>query len=279
METSALRDTVRRVMLSLNSRPSSHMDVLHIVLLALLGVVSYSHGQISGSELEVTARPGDNVTLYCDCKKSSGVYIVWFRNCSHENQPSLVLRYLKKQNENVYTLNPIPRFHFVVNDSSNSYDLMIMNVTDLDEGLYYCGTEQNKVYDNGKDKITRRVEFRYGNVTTRIKINSSETHHCDQDPPGDCDMCWMLLFSLCPSFAVLSSLLSSLVVYCLCNKKAKETQVDQRQPETRGLNQDEDVCYAALEIRQTSNRPKKKKTQSSDFSTYSAINTSRASRA
>ncbi|KAE8300102.1 hypothetical protein D5F01_LYC00237 [Larimichthys crocea] len=229
METSALRDTVRRVTLSLNSRPSSHMDVLHIVLLALLGVVSYSHGQISGSELEVTARPGDNVTLYCDCKKSSGVYIVWFRNCSHENQPSLVLRYRYQQFiVTGNSLNPIPRFHFVVNDSSNSYDLMIMNVTDSDEGLYYCGTEQTKVYD--KDKITHRVEYRYGNVTTRIKIT-------------------------------------------------KETQVDQRQPETRGLNQDEDVCYAALEIRQTSNRPKKKKTQSSDFSTYSAINTSRASRA
>ncbi|XP_027138229.1 uncharacterized protein LOC109137881 [Larimichthys crocea] len=254
------------------------MDVLLVFLIALYGVVSYSHGQISGSELEVTARPGDNVTLYCDCKTSSGVYIVWFRNCSHENQPSLILRYYYQQmSPTESTLNPIPRFHFIVNDSSNSYDLMIMNVTDSDEGLYYCGTEQTKVDD--KDKITPKAEYRYGNVTTRIKINSSETHHHDQDPPGDCDMCWMLLFSLCPSFAVLSSLLSSLVVYRLCNKKAKETQVDQRQPETRGLNQDEDVCYAALEIRQTSNRPKKKKTQSSDFSTYSAINTSRASRA
>ncbi|KAG8014827.1 hypothetical protein GBF38_003484, partial [Nibea albiflora] len=183
-----------------------------------------SHGQISGS---VTARPGDNVTLYCDCKTSTGVYIVWFRNCSHENQPSLVLRY-KQMFQGGYTLNLIPRFHFVANDSSDSYDLMIMNVTDSDEGLYYCGTEEIKVYD--EDKITQRVEYRYGNVTTRIKIT-------------------------------------------------KETQVDERQPETRGLNQDEDVCYAALEIRQTSKRPKKKKTQSSDFSTYSAINTSRASRA
>ncbi|XP_019111888.2 uncharacterized protein LOC109137880 [Larimichthys crocea] len=237
------------------------MDVLHILLIALFGVVSYSHGQISGSELEVTARPGDNVTLYCDCKKSSGVYIVWYRNCSHENQPSLVLSYEFTSKLMSDHINPIPRFYFVRNDSS--YDLMIMNVTDLDEGLYYCGKS-----------IGRRGEYRYGNITTRIIIKTS-----DQDPPRDCGLCRMLLFSLCPSFAVLSSLLSSLVVYRLCNKKAKETQVDRRQPETRGLNQDEDVCYAALEIRQTSNRPKKKKTQSSDFSTYSAINTSRASRA
>ncbi|GLD66409.1 uncharacterized protein AKAME5_001780300 [Lates japonicus] len=78
-------------------------------------------------------------------------------------------------------------------------------------------------------------------------------------------------------FAVLSSLLTSLVVYQLCQKKAEQPQVDWERLDTRGqrrLNQDEDVCYAALEIRQPSQRPKKKK-QSSDFSTYSAINTSR----
>ncbi|XP_027138315.1 uncharacterized protein LOC113746519 isoform X2 [Larimichthys crocea] len=178
------------------------MDVLHIVLLALLGVVSYSHGQISGSELEVTARPGDNVTLYCDCKTSSGVHIVWYRNCSHENQPSLVLRYYYQRDFKQYsTLNPIPRFHFVVNDSSNSYDLMIMNVTDSDEGLYYCGTEQTKVYD--EDKITHRVEFRYGNVTTRIKINSSPQP-------------WMM--ALTAAITILSSFLCFTLVCHFCQK-------------------------------------------------------------
>lgn len=36
--------------------------------------------------------------------------------------------------------------------------------------------------------------------------------------PQDCSVCWMLLFSLCPAFAVLSSLLSSLLVCHLCRK-------------------------------------------------------------
>ncbi|XP_051241259.1 uncharacterized protein LOC127354920 isoform X2 [Dicentrarchus labrax] len=151
-----------------------------------------------------------------------------------------------------------------------------MNVTDADEGLYYCGTKQIKVED--KEFITPRYDYRYGNVTTRIGIivNSSEPHHTET--PQDCSVCWMLLFSLCPAFAVLSSLLSSLVVYHICQKKAKERQVDQQKPETRGqtrLNQDEDVCYAALDIRQPSQRPKKKKTKEEDFSMYSAIKTSR----
>ncbi|XP_067442004.1 uncharacterized protein [Thunnus thynnus] len=253
------------------------MEGLHIFLVVLLGVVSCSHDWISGSALDVTVRPGDNITLYCDCKTSAGVYIVWYRNCSHENQPSLVLklnRHAWKQNtDTAGFVNPLPRFHFVKNQSFESYDLQIMNVTGSDEGLYYCGTEQTKVA--GEDKITPRKIYRYGSITTRILLNSSEPRH---PTPPDCGVCWMLLFSLCPACAVLSSLLSSLLVYHLCQKTAKNPKVDEERPDARGQtrgNEGEDVCYSALELRQASQRPKKMKTQSSDFTTYSTINTSR----
>ncbi|XP_054483221.1 uncharacterized protein LOC129116255 [Anoplopoma fimbria] len=264
----------KNVSLSSNSRSSSHMENLHIFLVALLGVASHGHDLISGSVLEKTVRPGENITLYCDCTLSSGVYIVWYRNCSHENQPSLVLRSRplpesEDFTDNRYQLKLPPRFHLVINYSSESYDLLILNITDSDEGFYYCGTEQTTV--ENAEYINRKMDYRYGNVTTRILFNSIEPHH---ETPRDCGECCILLFSLCPAFAVLSSLLSSLLVYHLCRKKAKDLQADQRRPET-SPHQDEDVCYAALEIRQASQRPKKKKTQSSDFSTYSAINTSR----
>ncbi|XP_049428907.1 uncharacterized protein LOC125886617 [Epinephelus fuscoguttatus] len=250
------------------------MDGLHIFPVILL-VVSCSYHWTSGSVLDVTVRPGDSITLYCDCKLSIGLYIVWYRNCSHENQPSLdlpVKLISKMVNSENGLLKNFPRFQFVRNFSSASYDLLIMNITHSDEGLYYCGTEQTKVED--KEFITSRTIYRYGNITTRIIFNSSEPHH--PETPQECGVCCVLLFSLCPAFAVLSSLLSSLLVYHLCQKKAKELQVDQQRPQT-GLNQDEDMGYAAVEIRQASQRPKKKKkkTQSSNFSTYSAINTSR----
>ncbi|XP_037621342.1 uncharacterized protein LOC119485682 [Sebastes umbrosus] len=230
---------------------------------------------MSGSVLEATVRPGDNITLYCDCKSSTGVYIVWYRDCSHENQPSLVLRVIRRSstdNDANFNLKIFPRFEFVRNSSSVSFDLLIMNITESDEGFYYCGTVQTRV--ENKELITPRDVYRYGNVTTRILFHSesSETHL--NETQRDCGVCWSLLYSLCPASAVLSSLLSSLLVYHLCQKKAKEPPADQQRPHTR-LNQDEDVCYAALEICPASQRPKKKKTQSSDFSTYSAINTSR----
>ncbi|XP_036970933.1 uncharacterized protein LOC119028749 [Acanthopagrus latus] len=193
------------------------MDGLYLFLVVLLGVVSYSHDQVTGSVLEVSVRPGDNITLYCDCKKSSGVYIVWYRNCSHENQPPLILKITRGQADSF--LKMFPRFIFVDNTSSNSFDLLIMNITESDEGIYYCGTEHTKV--EGKDHIAPKYDYSYGDITTRIILNLSKTDHCQPSRPStqDCGECWTLLFYLCPVSAVLSSLISTLVAYHLCRKK------------------------------------------------------------
>nr|XP_029135470.1 uncharacterized protein LOC109992787 isoform X2 [Labrus bergylta] len=240
------------------------MEGRHVVLL-LVSVVSLSPDCVCGSELKVTVRPGDNIILYCDCKTSTGVYIMWYRNCSRENQPSLVLRATNRLNH--------PNFHLLKNQSSDSYDLLILNITESDEGLYYCGTEETKVEE--KEHITSKYIYSYSNITRRIIFNA-ETN---QTPPPKMQQdCWILIFCLCPVVSIVSSLLSSLVVYHCC-KKAEEHPVDQQRPDTRGhprQSQDDDVCYAAVEIRQKSKRPKKKKEpQTSDFCTYSALNTSR----
>ena len=131
------------------------------------GVVSYSHDQVTGSVLEVSVRPGDNITLYCDCRKSTGVYIVWYRNCSHENQPPFLIKMRDGKNDRI--LNIHPRFKFVDNTSSNSYDLIIMNITESDEGIYYCGTEHTKVEE--RDHIGLRTDYKFGNIKTRIILS------------------------------------------------------------------------------------------------------------
>ncbi|KAI3352442.1 hypothetical protein L3Q82_005395 [Scortum barcoo] len=211
-----------------------HKCIKHNILLSfaaplVIGVISCCHDLTSGSVLEVTIRPGDNVTLYCDCKISTGVYVVWYRNCSHENQPTLVLKVKGSfRRESSNTL----RFQFVKNESSDSYDLLIENITESDEGLYYCGTEEPKLEDN--KCITPKPVYRYSNVTTRIVFNSSAPIEPHQSTPQDCAVCWMLLFSLCPAFAFLSSLLSSLLVYHLCQRTANEPVADEKRPETRG---------------------------------------------
>lgn len=134
---------------------------------------------ISGSVLEVTVRSGGNITLYCDCRVLTGVYIVWFRNCSHEDQPPLVVTfdriYFSYSLENTKRF---PRFQYVKNISSDSYDLVIVNVSDSDEGLYYCGTEEAKVDD--KNLIAKKHFYKYSNTTTKMIVGEyfCSSHLC-----------------------------------------------------------------------------------------------------
>ncbi|XP_039671734.1 uncharacterized protein LOC120568337 [Perca fluviatilis] len=202
--------------------------------------------------LKVRVKPGDNITLYCDCNISSGVYIVWYRNCSHENQPSLILggQYSFQETTATYGSQKIPpRFQFVRNISSNSYDLLITNITDSDEGLYYCGTEQIRVED--KEYITHKYVYRYGNVTTRILLDSDScpdssgciSNHMIAVP-------WMMVFT--PAFTILSSFISLILVYHFCQKTVKEPQILQKRPDTRGQtrrDQDEDVFLTKVMFR------------------------------
>ncbi|XP_047435223.1 uncharacterized protein LOC125004574 isoform X1 [Mugil cephalus] len=245
------------------------MEGLHIALFVISGVVSCSHGWISVPTLEVTARPGDNITLYCDCRQSFGAYTMWFRNCSHENQPTLLLSQFNAYRNFI----KLPGFEFVKNSSTDSYDLLIVNVTDSDEGLYYCGT-QKEIVEDGKYITTRHV-YRYSNITTRLIVDSSEPQGDVHDTMEDCSLCWKLLFSLCPSVAILSSMF----ILQLCRETAKRLQVDEKRTDTRGQIppiQDEDEFHAALELHQATQRPKRMKIWSSDITacTYSVIRTS-----
>uniref|UniRef100_A0A8C7KA77 Ig-like domain-containing protein n=1 Tax=Oncorhynchus kisutch TaxID=8019 RepID=A0A8C7KA77_ONCKI len=108
-----------------------------------VGAVSSSQDGISAAEVELRVRPGDNITLYCDCIITTGVYIIWYRNCSHKYQPPLVIsiynvyQNLQEMSDNS---NRFPGYNVLWNPSNKSYDLLIENITESDLGLYYCGT-------------------------------------------------------------------------------------------------------------------------------------------
>ncbi|XP_038127926.1 uncharacterized protein LOC119774475 isoform X1 [Cyprinodon tularosa] len=229
------------------------MDERQMILVVLFGLFSWDLCSISASMLETIVRPGDNITLYCDCRPSTGVYIVWFRNCSHQHQPTLVIKAHKtsREKENLHH----PRFTFLKNQSSDTYDLLIINVTDSDEGLYYCGTIEPKWTEN---------VYVYGNITTRIKLYAG-SGFLDQNisrPVEECGSCWKLLFSVCPAVSLLSALFSLLLVYLLCLKKANDEAEDKRcdiSRQTEGAL-DVRVLYSPLEIHAPSQRMMRKRT-------------------
>ncbi|XP_064819041.1 uncharacterized protein LOC135536709 isoform X1 [Oncorhynchus masou masou] len=222
------------------------MDRLCVALITFLCAVSSSQGGISAAEVELRVRPGDNITLYCDCIMTTGVYITWYRNCSHNYQPPLVISTYDFHQILQDIPKPFPGYNVVWNPSNNSYDLLIENITESDLGLYYCGTKDNKVVDDGgKGGIEQKELYHYGNITTRISLDISPPESSSSSPDVDCGLCWMLLFSLCP----VSALLSLFCVYSFCRTTAPtETQVPLNRTTSRGSDSREQTTVRYLRI-------------------------------
>ncbi|XP_051761839.1 uncharacterized protein LOC127518759 isoform X3 [Ctenopharyngodon idella] len=237
-----------------------------------MGVLLFSQNRIYGAEVEMKVRPGDNITLYCD-RSLTGSRFVWLRNCSHKNQPSLEIDIMRLDKE------IFQRFSSVHNRSSNSYDLHITNISVSDLGLYYCADVENKVNKDEKDRAYQFEMFYYGNQTTRLSL-AEEVTSCSgllnitcTPRVSDCLLCWTLLFSVCP----VCVLFSSICLYCLCQRKTTDAAADQKD-HSRGRNtiegEDEEVCYASLDVKTRRQKQRKtKRVQCSDFSTYAQVRT------
>ncbi|KAI4873005.1 hypothetical protein NFI96_022159, partial [Prochilodus magdalenae] len=230
--------------------PVSEMERSRAVLITLMCVLS---SRISGAEVEMRVRPGDSVTLYCDCVWKVGFTIVWFRNCSHHHQPPLMIAFIDSNNK------APPRYSAVWNLSNRTHDLLVKNVSESDLGLYYCALYEKKIIRDSSRVIRSEDVYHYGNRTTRL--------------------------SLLDAIAKMeSSLLTPrLEVKALTVRTVKEKNQRQREksPNQQIRTREEvgggDVCYAALDLPSRGQKPlkkKKRRVECSEFSTYSEMGVS-----
>ncbi|XP_055062699.2 uncharacterized protein [Misgurnus anguillicaudatus] len=192
------------------------MEKVRGSLITLMCVLLCEHQTIFATEVKIRVKPGDNVTLFCDCVIPLGSQIYWIRNNSYENQSSLSINA-----PDLFTGN-FQRFSFVPNSCSNSYDLHIENISVLDEGIYYCAKVKIKLGDNKKSHLDY-LEYQYGKWRTHLSV-------LDPDPPAHEVSeihfnCWMLI-SLCSVCILLSSILSGACVYCLCHPQTTGSELN-----------------------------------------------------
>ncbi|XP_065110981.1 uncharacterized protein [Paramisgurnus dabryanus] len=224
--------------------------------------------QIYGADIEMKVRPGDNITLHCDLPLTRGLNIVWMKNSSYEFLPSIIIDHRKET---------FRRFSFPKNSNINSFDLHITNITVFDLGLYYCVEYDRKLNNAEKGKYQSDLYY-YGNRTTRLFLAvtscSGDSSSTISPPPvSDCFLCWTLLVSVC----VVCFLLCFICVYCFCQRKTTDGEtVNREKIKSRNTceGDDEEVCYASLDVKvRRKKRTKKKQQQSSDFSIYAPVRT------
>ncbi|KAI4871339.1 hypothetical protein NFI96_030299 [Prochilodus magdalenae] len=226
------------------------------VILITLMCVWFS--RISGEEVEVKVRPGDNVVLYSDCAWKSGFSTVWFRNSSHEHM--------------VIHNEAHPRYITVHSLFSKTSDLLVRNVSESDLGLYYCALQKTRPIRDKARACSGEDVCLYGNRNTQLSF------HDTTPPVSDCSACWKLLVSVCP----VCVLLSSTCVYWIYRTRIKVKQSESavrscettRNPASTKHDKvgGDDVCYASLDLPgRGERRLKKKRVECSEFSTYSEV--------
>ncbi|KAL6467216.1 hypothetical protein MHYP_G00250200 [Metynnis hypsauchen] len=137
---------------------------------ALITFICVSISNISGLVVEMRVRPGDNVTIYCDCTWQSEFKIVWARKSSQEDQPPLI---------HLTDDFMLSRYSLVWNSANITSDLLVTNITESDLGLYYCALYEKKISkDKSKDTMVPCANL--------FQLTSTP-------PVSDCSVCWKLL--------------------------------------------------------------------------------------
>ncbi|XP_037388910.1 uncharacterized protein LOC108415917 [Pygocentrus nattereri] len=245
------------------------MERSRAVLLTLMCVLISS---ISGIVVEMRVKPGDDVTVYCDCTWKHRFKIVWVIKPSDEHQPPLF--HLTEDST-------LPHYSHVWNKSKLTYDLLVKNITGSELGLYYCALHETMFSRNKNGDGLIEDLYLDGNRTTFLSFqdttvpcaNLSETP--STPPVSDCSVCWKLLVSVCPVCVLISSVFSSICVYCICTTRTKADHEADQQRNISMRKHDEvgnDVCYASLDVPSGHKKRLKTRTvESSDFSTYSQV--------
>ncbi|KAL6467205.1 hypothetical protein MHYP_G00250090 [Metynnis hypsauchen] len=176
------------------------MERSRAVLITLMYVLFLSLKRISGAEVEMRVQREDSITLYCDCVWKTGFSIVWIRNCSHEHQPPLIISTMdlihSAETSKHLMFGAFPRYAPVWNQSSQTHDLLVKNITESDLGLYYCALQEKKI-GYGEKGMHYVDVYHYGNRTTRLSLLAIPSDNLPRTPStrpvSDCSVCWKLL--------------------------------------------------------------------------------------
>ncbi|KAL6467219.1 hypothetical protein MHYP_G00250230 [Metynnis hypsauchen] len=125
---------------------------------------------ISGIVVEMRVKPGDDVTIYCDCTRRNRLKIAWLRNCTHKQQPPLMIL-----SEDMKP-NALPRYSLEWNKPNQTYDLLVKNITESDLGLYYCALHEKSFTIYKKGVTCSNDVLHYGNRTTFLSLLGKIIH-------------------------------------------------------------------------------------------------------
>ncbi|XP_073764318.1 uncharacterized protein si:ch73-266m14.1 isoform X1 [Danio rerio] len=109
--------------------------MLFLWILGLLSLVK------SSQIVNISAQPGENVTIWCKHTSNTGKNIHWFKQTHGAVPVDIVYKMISYQLKEIYVnyLNGFQQDHFVMSLNTENTSLSILNVDISDSALYFCG--------------------------------------------------------------------------------------------------------------------------------------------
>ncbi|XP_053486267.1 uncharacterized protein LOC128611058 [Ictalurus furcatus] len=108
---------------------------------------SLTESQVYQPDKELSVNIGDSATLQCCILGNEFRIISWFKQ-PNRKKPQIVVRVHKTTGETFF--NGFQKSHFQIERSSYCFNMIILNIIQSDEAMYYCALEYpNTVFADG----------------------------------------------------------------------------------------------------------------------------------
>ncbi|KAG9330209.1 hypothetical protein JZ751_026093 [Albula glossodonta] len=182
------------------------MALRPVALLLLCVGLSVQHRDFGAAVLR-SVRAGASITLPCDLKNE--IFTVWYRQSFDSSQQP------NEFSSQILLTKPIPGVSLAFNRSISSISIKIEYFSDAFLGFYYCATKVAYIYQGKDGKIISEDRYKYSNVTFNlVYADASPSPSPSPSPaPAGYGQCCLLLVTVCPLTALLTTVLSAACGY------------------------------------------------------------------
>ncbi|XP_047658107.1 uncharacterized protein LOC113646070 isoform X2 [Tachysurus fulvidraco] len=224
---------------------------------------------------ELSVNIGDSVTLRCCYDSPNVVGIIELFKQPNKKKPQNIVTVYKSNREIFHT--GFQKSRFQIERSSNCFNIIILNITESDEAMYYCAViTPSIVFGDGTYLQIKGDHVTIASETSKAALCDNSVV-CEPTLHGNntkTNTQHNTVIGLGSALGLCALLIFCLTYYILRRRKADKINASiEDSPGTMQETEAETLNYAALKFSKKKVKAAERKTGSSDECVYSSVNT------
>ncbi|XP_053487610.1 uncharacterized protein LOC128611825 [Ictalurus furcatus] len=221
-------------------------------------------------EKELTVDIGDSATLRCCILEKEVRFVSWFKQ-PNRKKPQIIVRVYKTAGETFFS--GFQKSHFQIERSSNCFNMIILNIIQSDEAMYYCALMRaNLVFGDGTYLKIKGDHVTIASETSKPALCDNSVV-CEPTLHGNStnmNTHMKTVLGLGTALGLCALLIFCLIYFILRRRKCDKTCIEDS-PGMKQESEAETLNYAAVQFTKRKAKAEKKKTGSADECVYADV--------